>query len=168
MRIRGLCRLPNGRDWLWGKLGLSLVSRAMLSKSLIQLSADDWNCAPSLLVVCPEATQSWSLSSMVGLMATSKRTYPKKTSQDCFCQCPCPCGRSILIHVSTGDLQTLTEMYDTISCGGHYSFPLGASAQKFIRVSSKSLWHLFYCLIGASSLSLNMEYLLLVVCDILL
>ena len=22
MRIRGLCKLPDGRDWLWGKLDL--------------------------------------------------------------------------------------------------------------------------------------------------
>ena len=73
-----------------------------------------------------------------------------------------------MIHVSTGDLQTLTGMYDTISCGGHYSFPLGAGAHKFICVSSKSLWHLSYWLIGASSLSLDMEYQFLVVCDILL
>ena len=32
----GLCKLPDGRDWLWGKLGLALVGKAMLSKSLIQ------------------------------------------------------------------------------------------------------------------------------------
>ena len=34
MRIRGLCKLPDGREWLWGKLGLALVGRAMISKSL--------------------------------------------------------------------------------------------------------------------------------------
>ena len=37
-----------------GKLGLVLVDRAMLSKSLIQLSADRWG---SLLVVWPEQQQ---------------------------------------------------------------------------------------------------------------
>ena len=37
------------RDWLWGKSGLALVGRAMLSKSLVQLSADKWSCDPSLL-----------------------------------------------------------------------------------------------------------------------
>ena len=30
-RIRGLWKLPDGRDWLWVKLGLGLVGRAMLS-----------------------------------------------------------------------------------------------------------------------------------------
>ena len=51
MRIRGLCKLPDGRDWLWAKLSLTLVGRAMLNKTLIQLSADGWGCASSLLVV---------------------------------------------------------------------------------------------------------------------
>ena len=37
--IRGLCKLPDGRDRLRGKLGLALVLWAMLSKFLIQLSA---------------------------------------------------------------------------------------------------------------------------------
>jgi len=35
-------------DWLWGKLDLVLVGKAMLSKSLIQYSADGWDNAPSL------------------------------------------------------------------------------------------------------------------------
>ena len=34
--IRGLWKLPDGRDWLWGKLGLVLMGGAMLTKSLIQ------------------------------------------------------------------------------------------------------------------------------------
>ena len=38
-----------------------MVDRAMFSKSLIQLSADEWGCAPSLLAVWHEATLSWSL-----------------------------------------------------------------------------------------------------------
>ena len=25
MRVRGLCKLPDGSDWLWGKLDLALV-----------------------------------------------------------------------------------------------------------------------------------------------
>ena len=36
MRLRGLGKLPDGRGWLWGRLGLDLLGRAMLSKSLIQ------------------------------------------------------------------------------------------------------------------------------------
>ena len=41
-RIRGLWKLPDGRDWLRGKLGLVLMGGAMLSKSLIQFSVDGW------------------------------------------------------------------------------------------------------------------------------
>ena len=33
----------------WRKLGLVLMGRAMLSKSLIQFSVDGWSCVPSLL-----------------------------------------------------------------------------------------------------------------------
>ena len=32
---------------MWGKLGLALLGRAMLSKFLIQFSADQWGCATS-------------------------------------------------------------------------------------------------------------------------
>ena len=36
----------------WGKLSLVLMGGAMLSISLIQFSADGWNCAPFLLFTC--------------------------------------------------------------------------------------------------------------------
>ena len=48
MRIRGLCKLLDGRDWLLGKLSLALVGRAMFSKSFIQFSANGWDCGSSL------------------------------------------------------------------------------------------------------------------------
>ena len=48
-RIRSLLKLPDGRDWLRGKLGFVLMGRAMLSKSLIQFSVDGWGYVPSLL-----------------------------------------------------------------------------------------------------------------------
>ena len=35
IRIRGLWKLPDGRDSLRGKLGLVLMGRALLSKSLL-------------------------------------------------------------------------------------------------------------------------------------
>ena len=75
MRIRGLCKLPYGRDWLGGGVGSGsfLEGRAVLSRTLTQLSADGWGCAHSLLV-WPEITQSWSLlASMVGMLVTCKR-----------------------------------------------------------------------------------------------
>ena len=36
----------------------------MLSKALIKLSADEWGCTPSLVVVWPEATQPWCLENL--------------------------------------------------------------------------------------------------------
>jgi len=48
MRKRGLWKLPDGRDWLWGELGLALVGKAKLSKSLIQFSANGLGYAPCL------------------------------------------------------------------------------------------------------------------------
>ena len=51
MRLRGLCKLPYGRDWQWVDLALVLVDRVMLSKTLIHLFDDGWSCVPSLLVV---------------------------------------------------------------------------------------------------------------------
>ena len=44
-----------------GKLGLALVGRALLSKALIQLSADGWGWVPSLVDFWPEVTQRWGL-----------------------------------------------------------------------------------------------------------
>ena len=48
MKLRALCKLPDGRDWLWGKLGLALMIRAIVSIPLIQFSADGWGCVLSL------------------------------------------------------------------------------------------------------------------------
>ena len=35
-----LCKLPNGRDWWWERLGLALVAGPWSVKVLIQLPAD--------------------------------------------------------------------------------------------------------------------------------
>ena len=59
-----MCKLPDGRDWWWEKLSLALVDRALLIKALTQLSADEWGCNPSLVVVWPEVTQIWSLQTL--------------------------------------------------------------------------------------------------------
>ena len=56
-RLRRLYKLPDGRDWWWEKLGLALVGKALLSKALIQLSADEWGWAPSLVFFWSEETQ---------------------------------------------------------------------------------------------------------------
>ena len=77
MRLRILCKLPDERDWWWGKLGLALLGRTLLSKALIQLSAD--LRLHSLLC----SSLAWGnptlgpTDSMVGLTASSKTVYTK-------------------------------------------------------------------------------------------
>ena len=57
-----LYKLPDGgMDWV-GKTGSCSGGQGLaLGKARIQLSADGWDCAPSLLVVWPEVTQLWGL-----------------------------------------------------------------------------------------------------------
>ena len=42
---------------MWGKLGLVLMGRAMLSKSLIQFSVEEWDGVPSLLFIRPNCAR---------------------------------------------------------------------------------------------------------------
>ena len=46
-----LLKLPDGRDWLRGKLGFVLMGKAMLSKPLIQFSVEGWGCVPSCYLI---------------------------------------------------------------------------------------------------------------------
>ena len=76
LRISGLWKLPDGRDWLRGKLGLVLMGGAILSKSLIQLSIDGRGCVFSLLF-------DWgqTMVEVVKIMATSFK-------RSCACTAP--------------------------------------------------------------------------------
>ena len=97
IKIRGLWKLPDGRDWLRGKLSLVLMGRSMLSKSLIQFSVDGWGCVPSLLF-----TWGQTLVEVMKIMVTFKRSHactaPLSVSQ--------PCSRTLLTHDSAGDTWT--------------------------------------------------------------
>ena len=70
IRIRGLCKIPDGRGWLWIKLGLALVGKAMLSKSLIQFSA-------MYGAVFPPCSLIWGQTIVAITMTSSKRTYAR-------------------------------------------------------------------------------------------
>ena len=81
-RIRGLCKLSDGRDWLWGKLGLALWAgprSANLSSNFLLMDG-------AVLSLCSLAWGSpvlesgilyaRAIASVLGLMMTSsKRTY---------------------------------------------------------------------------------------------
>ena len=97
MRIRGLWKLPEGRDWLWEKLGLALVGEAMLSKSL-----------SSFLLMGRAVSLPCSLAygqTTVGIMVTSsKRTYASMPHFPGLLQSvSLTLHRPLLVHASAGD-----------------------------------------------------------------
>ena len=129
--IRGLWELPDGRDWLRGNLGLVLMGKAMLSKSLIQFSVDGWFCVPSLLF---DLRPNYG-----GGNEDSGHLLQKVPCTHCWTQCPWPCSRPPLTHASTRDSSTLTGKSGSVSCGVT-ALLLGPSVHKVLFVSSKSLF----------------------------
>ena len=91
-RIGGLWELPDGIDWLRGKLGLVLVGRAMHYKSLIQFSVDGCSCVPSLLFTWGQtmvevmkimATSSWVLVHTRFCLCPSRVCFPRVFQECC-------------------------------------------------------------------------------------
>ena len=109
IRIRGLWELPDGRDWPWGKLGLVLMTEAMLSKSLIQFSAGGWSCVPSMLF---DLRPNYG-----GGNEDNAHLLQKVPCTQCRTQCPQHCSRPLLTHTSTGDFWTLTGRSKSVPCG---------------------------------------------------
>ena len=68
--IKDLWKLPDGRDWWRGKLGLVLMGEAMLSKSLIKFSVDRWGYVLSLLF-----TWGQTMVEIMKIMVTSFRRF---------------------------------------------------------------------------------------------
>ena len=110
IRMRGLWKFPDGRDWLWGKLGLVLMGGAMLSKSLIQFSFDGKGCVPSLLF---DLKPNYG-----GANEDNGDLLQKVPCMHCHTQCSWPCSsRPLPTHISTRDSWTLTGKSGSISCG---------------------------------------------------
>ena len=129
-KIRSLWKLPDGKEWLRGKLGVVLMGRAMLSKSLIQFSVDGCSCVPSLLF-------TWG-QTMVEVMKIMLTSFKR--------------SRHVLLHSVLLTLQQATtdprlcwRLPDThrqvwVSLlWGHCSFLLGPGAHKLLFVPSKRL-----------------------------
>ena len=134
MKLRGLCKLPDERDWWWEKLGLDLVDRALLSKALIQLSADGWGCARTLIAFWPEVFRS--IGSIVKLVATSIRVYAKADLPISCWQQTRPCVELLLTHTSSGRSPTLASSFVSVSCG--VTIPLGLGVVKILFVLSRT------------------------------
>ena len=117
MRVTGLWQLPNGRGWLWGKLGLALPGGALLSKSLIFCwweGAGTIQCVPSLWFgLRPHHGRR---NGGNGDLLQKDLLPAHHSSQDCCSQCPWPHGRPLSTHASAGDSWTLTGMFGSVSC----------------------------------------------------
>ena len=121
-RIRGLWKLPDERDWVRGKLGLVLMSGAMLSKSLIQVSVEGWGHVPCLLFTWGQTivqVEKITLNSF-------KRSHACTVSQG-----PLLCIRPLLAHGSTGDSWALMGKSRSVSCGVTVPFLWGVVCMKF-------------------------------------
>ena len=120
-RIRGLWKLPNGRDWLRGKLGLVLMGGAMLSKSLIQFSVDWWGCVPFLL---------FGLRPNYGRgNGNTCDLLRKDLCQHCCIQCPQQATVNSCLQ------QRLLDTHSQVWLSplwGHCSFLLGPGTHKFL------------------------------------
>ena len=108
-RIRSLWKLPVGRDWLRGKLGLVMIGRAVLSKSLIQFSINGWGCVPSSLFDLRPNCDGGNEDNVAHLQKVPWRHF--------YTQCPLPCSRPLPTHASSGDSWTVTGKSGLISCG---------------------------------------------------
>ena len=106
--IRGLRKFPDGRDWLWQKLGLVLMGRTMFSKSLIQFSVDGWGCVPSLLF---DLIPNYGRGNEDNGELLQKYLY-----WHCCTQGPWHCNRPLPNHTSAGDSWILTGKSWSVSC----------------------------------------------------
>ena len=145
IRIRGLWKLSDGRDCLRGELGLVLMGGFMLSKSLIQFSADGWSCVPSLWF---DLRPNYG-----GGNEDDGDLLQKAQGRHCHTQCPHPCSRPLSTHTSTRDSWILMGWVSLL--WGYCSIPLGPGAHKVLFVSSKSLFPLSCVSSGSSVVGLT-------------
>ena len=117
-----------------GKTESCFDGQGLLSKSLIQFSANGWACVPSLLVVGPEAAQSKPLQSKYLCQHSAS---PGTTAS---AQCPCSSSKPLLTQASAKDPETLTGKSGSIFVGNTASFPWVLVAHKILFVTSKGLW----------------------------
>ena len=91
------------------KLGLVLMGRAMLSRSLIQLSVNGQGCVPSLLF---HLRPNYS-----GGNEENGDFLQKVPSRHCCTQCTQPFSRPLPTHTSAWDSWTLRGESGLVSCG---------------------------------------------------
>ena len=139
-RLRGLCKLPDGRNWRREKLSLALVGRALLSKVLVQLSVMGRVFTP------PGSFLVWgdpALGSMVGLMVMFKRVYVKGDLQVLLFPCPYPGGEPLPTHTSTRGPPTLALVQQTVGVTALFLWVLVCARFGWYPPRRESLFPLF-------------------------
>ena len=130
-RVRGLWKLPDGRDWLRGKLCLVLMGWSMLSKSLIQFSVDGRGCVSSLLFDLKPNSDAGN--------EDNGNLLQKTPCRHCCTQCPQPCSRPLPTHASPETPGHSQQVWVSL-LWGHCSFLLGPGTHQVLFVPSKSLF----------------------------
>ena len=109
----------------WGKLGLVLMGGAMLNKSLIQFSVDEWSCVPSLLFTLGP--------NYGGGNEDNGDLLQKAPCMCCYTQCPNPAAGH---HRPTSPLETPGHSQASLGQSpvglSHCSFLLGSGAHKVL------------------------------------
>ena len=105
---KSLWKIPDGRDWLRGELGLVLMGGTMFSKSLIQFSSDGLCYVPSLLLDLRP--------NYVGSNEDNGKLLQYVQCKHYCTQCPWPWSRPPLTHTFARDISILAYLkYNSIS-----------------------------------------------------
>ena len=110
--------------------------RAVLCKSLIQLSVDGLGCVPSLLF---DLGPNYG-----GGNEDNGDLLQKFPCTHCSTQCPQPCSRPPPTHTYAGDSWTYTSKSGSVSCEITAPFPC-ILVHKVLFVPSKGLFHSPVC-----------------------
>ena len=126
-------------------MGLVLMGGAMLSKSLIQLSVDEWGCVPSLLFdLGPNYVE------VMKIMVTS---FKRSCVHTVALSAPDPAAGHHYPRLYLRLLDTHRQGWVSFFWG-HWSFLLGPGAHKIFFVSSKSLFPQSWVSSGGSMVGL--------------
>ena len=134
-RIRGLWKLPVGKDWL----GLVLMGRAMLSISLIQFSIDGQGYVPSLLFDLR--------SNYGGGNEGNSDLLQKVPSSHFWTQCPQSWSRPLPTHASMGESWICMDKCGSVSwclVGSLLLSPGYWCAQGFVCALQESVYPVLY------------------------
>ena len=130
-----------------GKTRSCSCGQALLSKTLIQLSADGWGCAPSWWLFSLRRPSPGSMGSMVGLMGELQvglqggsswqdaASAPVPALSTCW---PTPPQKTLSGVFSSAVLVQLSRKFQFSLLWGHWSFLLGLGVHKTLFVPCKT------------------------------